>query len=118
MFDYTNLRPFNESTARFYFRQLIDAVEYLHSNGVVNRDLKLENLLLDINYNLKVADFGFCAPAEGRDGSGRLKTDLGTDIYKAPEVGKSAYDGVKVDIYNCGVILFMMVIHRQYPTMC
>lgn len=93
MFDYMNVKPFDERTARFYFRQLIDAVEYLHNNGVVNRDLKLENLLLDINYNLKIADFGFSAPVEGRDGSGLLHTKLGTPSYQAPEVAGGAYDG-------------------------
>jgi serine/threonine protein kinase len=47
-----------EKTARYYFKELIAAIEFLHKNGVIHRDLKLENLLLDKNYRLKIADFG------------------------------------------------------------
>jgi BR serine/threonine kinase len=48
--------------------------------------LKPENLLLDENFNLKIADFGFAAPVQGRDGSGELHTKLGTMNYMAPEI--------------------------------
>jgi serine/threonine protein kinase len=65
---------------------LIEGIEYIHKNSFVHRDLKLENLLLDENFILKIADFGFAAPAEGRDGSGKLKTNLGSGAYKAPEI--------------------------------
>jgi serine/threonine protein kinase len=50
----------------------------MHSLNVCHRDLKPENLMLDAAYNLKVADFGFAAPVRGRDGSGKLYTQLGT----------------------------------------
>jgi serine/threonine protein kinase len=53
---------------------------------LTHRDLKPENLLYDKDYNLKVADFGFAAPLAGRDGSGYLKTRLGTESYMAPEI--------------------------------
>jgi len=64
----------------------MEGLDYCHSNGVAHRDLKPKNLLLDSNYVLKIADFGFAAPVEGRDGSGYLKTKLGTMNYMAPEI--------------------------------
>jgi len=64
--------PFNEPLARHYFKQLMIGLEYCHLNGVTHRDLKPDNLLLDANYVLKIADFGFAAPFLGKDGSGKL----------------------------------------------
>lgn len=66
----------------------------MHANGVCHRDLKPENIMLDEKFNLKVADFGFAAPTAGRDKSGMLHTQLGTQSYMAPEIhlGK-AYSG-------------------------
>ena len=59
---------------------------YLEANNVVHRDLKPENVLLDEDHVLKIADFGFAGPVDGRDGSGLLKTKLGTANYMAPEI--------------------------------
>ena len=63
---------FNEELARHFFKQLLQGLDYCHINGVTHRDLKPDNLLLDINFNLKIADFGYAAPFLGRDGSGKL----------------------------------------------
>lgn len=105
---------FPENIARFYFRQLIDALDYVHTRGAVHRDLKPENLLFDANYNLKVADFGFAAPVDGRDGQGYLRTKLGTESYMAPEINmKRAYSGASVDLFASGIILFIML--TQHP---
>jgi carbon catabolite-derepressing protein kinase len=61
-------------------------LKFCHSQGVVHRDLKPENLLFDQDFKLKIADFGFAAPVDGRDGSGELHTKLGTLNYMAPEI--------------------------------
>ena len=65
--------------------------------------------MLDINYNIKLIDFGFAAPLQGRDGQGMLKTFLGTYGYMAPEqhLGRE-YNGAAVDVFACGVILFLI----------
>ncbi|KAF0916581.1 hypothetical protein E2562_007656 [Oryza meyeriana var. granulata] len=99
-----------EGVAHKYFQQLISAVDYCHSRGVYHRDLKLENLLLDENENLKVSDFGLSALSESKRQDGLLHTTCGTPAYVAPEViSKIGYDGGKSDIWSCGVILFVLV---------
>ena len=85
----------------------------MHVRGVTHRDLKPENLLLDEHSTLKVADFGLCAPIDGRDGSGLLKTSCGTENYMAPELHmKRTYTGEGVDLFASAVILFTMLTKR------
>lgn len=99
-----------EDVARKYFQQLISAVDFCHSRGVYHRDLKLENLLLDENGNLKVSDFGLSALAETKRQDGLLHTTCGTPAYVAPEViNRKGYDGSKADIWSCGVILYVLL---------
>ncbi|XP_066395876.1 CBL-interacting protein kinase 3-like [Miscanthus floridulus] len=74
-----------EEEARRYFQQLINAVDYCHSRGVYHRDLKLENLLLDVAGNLKISDFGLSALSDQVKNDGLLHT-CGTPNYVAPEV--------------------------------
>ncbi|XP_016470534.2 CBL-interacting serine/threonine-protein kinase 14-like isoform X2 [Nicotiana tabacum] len=100
---------FSEDLSRRYFQQLISAVEYCHSRGVYHRDLKLENLLLDENWDLKVTDFGLSAVSDQIRPDGFLHTLCGTPAYVAPEIlEKKGYDGAKVDIWSCGIILFVL----------
>jgi serine/threonine protein kinase len=100
---------FEESIARTYFQQLMSGVETCHSEGVVHRDLKPENLLLDDQFTLKIADFGFsnvvCSAHK------LMFTECGTPGYMAPEMIRNpkGYDGMKADIWACGVILFIML---------
>merc|ERR1712110_1258986 len=103
----------DEKFARFYFKQLLDGLSYLHNAGFVHRDLKPENLMLDSNFNLKIADFGFAAPAKGKTGDGMLETQLGTASYMAPEIhlGKP-YQGPSVDLFASAIILFVILTQR------
>ncbi|KAM7398894.1 hypothetical protein PAMP_018199 [Pampus punctatissimus] len=96
-----------EKEARAKFRQIVSAVHYCHQKNIVHRDLKAENLLLDANSNIKIADFGFSN--EFTAGS-KLDTFCGSPPYAAPELfqGKK-YDGPEVDIWSLGVILYTLV---------
>uniref|UniRef100_A0A7C9A2F7 non-specific serine/threonine protein kinase n=1 Tax=Opuntia streptacantha TaxID=393608 RepID=A0A7C9A2F7_OPUST len=103
----------DEDLARFYFSQLISAVDFCHSRGVYHRDLKLENLLLDDQGRLKITDFGLSTfLAERQDEEQMLHTSCGTPHYVAPEVVSrkaQGYQGSKADIWSCGVILFVLL---------
>ncbi|CAL9193146.1 unnamed protein product [Musa hybrid cultivar] len=110
LFDKVAKGRLQEDVARGYFQQLVIAVDYCHSRGVYHRDLKLENLLLDDNENLKVSDFGMSALADSKRQDGLLHTICGTPAYVAPEViSRTGYDGAKADIWSCGVILFVLL---------
>jgi serine/threonine protein kinase len=67
-------------------------------------------LLLDEHFNLKIADFGFAGPLAGRNGSGYLTTNLGSQPYMAPEIHESKpYKGVEIDLFAAAVIIFTMI---------
>lgn len=115
LFDYVaSTGRFSEPIARYYFHQLINGLEYVHNKGITHRDLKPENVLYDAAFTLKIADFGFAAPIEGRDASGFNRTKLGTESYMAPEIHmRKPYQGPSVDLFASAIILFIMF--TQHP---
>jgi serine/threonine-protein kinase SRK2 len=106
-----------EDSARWLFQQLILAVDFCHKMGVVNRDIKLENILLSGKDKkmVKLSDFGF-SKDENRHSA--PSTRIGTVMYIAPEVIESndskEYDARKSDVWSCGVVLYIMI-SCHYP---
>ena len=115
LFDFLSISgKFSEPMARYYFKQLMDGIEYCHRNKICHRDLKPENLLLDADYNLKIADFGFAREVSGDFGDGLLSTRCGTLPYMAPEIHQAKkYSGQSVDLFAAAIILFVMVAQHQ-----
>ena len=98
-----------EEEASFFFYQLINGLEYLHSLEIVHRDLKPENLLLTENNLLKIIDFGL-SNYHNANSDSLLETPCGSPCYASPEmVAGMRYDGYKIDIWSCGIILFAML---------
>ena len=97
-----------ENLGKIIFKEILNGVKVCHDNKIVHRDLKLENILLDNNYKVKIADFGFAVIIKENE---KLNSIIGTQTYQAPEIYlKKPYDGIKIDIFSLGVILFILVI--------
>ena len=110
LFDYiVEKERLEESEASIFFYQLINALEYIHSKGIAHRDLKPENLLLSQNKkSIKIIDFGLSNFFE--NGNNCLETPCGSPSYASPEIIRGeVYDGFKIDIWACGIILFAML---------
>ncbi len=100
-------RKLCEKTAKILFRQLIQGIKYIHSKGVVHRDIKLENILLDLNNIVKICDFGVGKITQKGQ---KLFDQCGTPVYMAPEIIQGdGYEGFPVDIWSAGVALYIML---------
>eukprot|EP00210_Caulerpa_lentillifera_P008122 g7756.t1 len=110
----------NENMARYFFKQIIEGVKYCHEQGIVSRDIKLTNILVQTNREteellptIKLCDFGFSCDCN----KSKTKSCVGTPEYAAPEIihaeGDEPYDGFKVDAWSCGVVLFNLVTGHQ-----
>lgn len=107
LFDYVALAgSFSDSLARHYFKAFLAALHFVHAKGRAHRDVKLENLLLAADFQLKVADFGFsCALSDAE-----APRCVGTVDYMAPEIiSRRSFCGAKADLFALGVMLFTMV---------
>lgn len=115
----------SEDIAHFYFKQLIAGVSFMHGKGVAHRgkcvvvcyrisvliraDIKPENMLLDRDGNLKIADFGLACLYQHKGVIRTSNTLCGSPPYVAPEVADGPYRGDFVDIWSCGVVLFVLL---------
>ena len=121
LFEYVNATKegFSEKICKIIFKSLLDAVEACHISGVVHGDIKLENILLSENFEIKLIDFGF---SKALNNGELIYQCSGTKCYSAPETNQSeahGYDGIKNDIFSMGVVLFILFFGYPpfvYPT--
>ena len=100
----------SEEKAAFFYYQLINGLEYIHSLNIVHRDLKPENLLLTGDQILKIIDFGLSNYYKKNNNNQLLETPCGSPCYASPEMlSGEGYDGFKIDIWATGIILFAML---------
>lgn len=104
-------RKLSEKVAKFLFRQIILGIKHIHSQLIVHRDIKLENILIDMNNNVKICDFGIGIILSSEDQD--LHSHCGTPMYIAPEIILSTkdkgYKGFPVDIWSAGIALYIML---------
>lgn len=110
----------NEECTRYFGAQMLDAIRYMHDNGVIHRDIKPENVLLDENYRIQITDFGTAKLLErkknGETGEDedypldvRAKSFVGTAEYVSPELLENKYCGKPGDIWALGCILYQLI---------
>ena len=104
-------RKLSEKTAKYLFKQIILGIQHIHSHKIVHRDIKLENILIDLNNNIKICDFGIGKILTYK--KQLLYDKCGTPMYMAPEILLSSknhgYEGYPVDIWSAGISLYIML---------
>ena len=104
-------RKLNEKISKFLFKQIILGIKHIHSQNIVHRDVKLENILIDLNNTIKICDFGIGRILSSPDEL--LHDQCGTPIYMAPEIlscsKEKGYKGFPVDIWSAGIALYIML---------
>lgn len=112
MFTYIhNYGPLPEFETIGYFRQILTALEYVHSFNICHRDLKPENILMQSNGVVKIADFGMAAIQQSPTHA--LQTSCGSPHYAAPElISRTRYKGAKIDVWSLGCVLYVTLCRR------
>ena len=104
-------RKLSEKVAKFLFKQIILGIKHIHSQLIVHRDIKLENILIDMNNTVKICDFGIGIILSSEDQV--LHSHCGTPMYIAPEIilsnKEKGYLGFPVDIWSAGIVLYIML---------
>lgn len=96
-----------EPEVRYYLRQIISGLKYLHSRGILHRDLKLGNFFINENMELRLGDFGLAAKLETVEQ--RKKTICGTPNYLAPEVLNRQGHGTESDVWSLGCVMYTLM---------
>ena len=105
----------NEKTSKFIYKQLITSLQYIHSKKIIHRDIKLDNILIDLNNNIKLCDFGVGKIYNNINDiynniNDKFTDQCGTPAYIAPEILlNKSYNGPPVDIWSSGVVLYAML---------
>ena len=94
-----------EATAKFLFRQIIVALQFIHSKGIIHRDIKLDNILIDLDNKIKLCDFGVSKFLSG----GKVFEQCGTPAYIAPEILRNEGYDFAADVWSAGVVLYAML---------
>jgi novel protein kinase C delta type len=111
MFHIQQSGRFDEPRARFYGAEIVSGLKFLHHKGIVYRDLKLDNILLDFDGHVRIADFGMCKLQIFLDRM--ADTFCGTPDYMAPEIIKGQHYNQCVDWWSFGVLLYEMLIGQS-----
>jgi len=107
-FHLKNEGRFKEHRAQFYAAEIVLALEYLHDSGVVYRDVKPENILVDCEGHIRLTDFGL-SKGGLKETQGMTESFCGTTEYLAPEIIKDKQYGFSVDWYSFGLVLYEML---------
>ena len=106
---------FDEAVGRFYIKQLVSAVAFMHECRVAHMDIKPQNIVFDSNFNLKLMDFGTAECIN--DSSSKVSTRSGTEGFMAPEVAdlsiRTEFDAYKADVYSLGVTMHLILFGRK-----